>query len=269
MRIALGVEYIGTKFSGWQVQRRERSVQSTLETALSRVADHPVQVTCAGRTDAGVHATGQVVHFDTEASRPQRAWTMGANSNLPDDVCVTWAREADPKFHARFSARSRTYRYVIHNSGLRSALLTDRAWWVYRQLDIQRMKLGAAHLLGEHDFSAFRAAECQAKSPVRELLNAVVTRMGRLVFLEITANAFLHHMVRNIAGTLVRVGSGQEDPDWIAAVLSHGDRRLAGMTAPPGGLYFLGVDYGGGLEMPDQDFSGVPGGSARDGPIAL
>ena len=269
MRIALGVEYVGTNFHGWQVQRHERSVQATLEAALSRVADHTVQVTCAGRTDAGVHAVGQVVHFDTGARRPERAWTMGVNSNLPGDVCVTWAREADQDFHARFSARSRTYRYVIHNSGLRSGLLADRAWWVYRPLDVRRMQLGADHLLGEHDFSAFRAAECQAKSPVRKLLRASVSRRGRLVFLEVTANAFLHHMVRNIAGTLVRVGSGQEEPDWVAAVLSGGDRKLAGMTAPPGGLYFLAVDYGGQLDVPAEDFSGIPGGAARDGPSAL
>jgi tRNA pseudouridine38-40 synthase len=269
MRIVLGIEYVGTAFSGWQIQRRERSVQGTLENALACVANHPVQVTCAGRTDAGVHAVGQVIHFDTDADRPEKAWTMGVNSNLPGDVSVCWARRVEEAFHARFSARSRTYRYVIHNAPLRSALLADRAWWLHRELNVERMQAAAGHLLGEHDFSAFRAAECQAKSPVRRLESAVVTRSGHLVWLQVTANAFLHHMVRNIAGTLVRVGTGEADPGWLAEVLGQGDRARAGMTAPAGGLYFLSVDYGILLKVPEPLGGTIPGGAARTGPIAL
>lgn len=269
MRIALGVEYLGTAFSGWQVQRRQRSVQGTLEDALSRIAARPIQVTCAGRTDAGVHAVGQVVHFDTDVDRPERAWTMGANSNLPADVCVSWARRVDSDFHARFSARLRTYRYVIYNARLRSALLADRAWWLYRQLDVDRMQAAANHLVGEHDFSTFRAAECQARSPVRRVDVARVTRTGRLVCLEIRANAFLHHMVRNIVGTLTRVGGGEAEPSWVAEILDRGDRRLAGMTAPAGGLYLLAVDYGGQPQLPVAEPGWLPGGPAPTRPIAL
>jgi len=261
MRIALGIEYLGTGFCGWQVQRQERSVQGTLEEALSKVADRPVRVTCAGRTDTGVHALAQVVHFDADMQRPERAWTLGANSNLPADVGVRWARETGDDFHARFSARSRTYRYVIHNARLRSPLLADRAWWYHRSLDADAMQVAVRHLLGEHDFSAFRAAECQAKSPVRRVAEASVTRRGDLILLQITANAFLHHMVRNVAGTLVKVGRGDRPADWVAEVLGGRDRRHAGMTAPPGGLYLVGVDYGGSLAVPEPAWDAMPGGA--------
>lgn len=268
MRLALGIEYLGTAFHGWQRQPGERSVQETLETAVSTVADHPVRVTCAGRTDAGVHALGQVIHFDTDGRRPARAWTMGVNSNLPADVSVSWVSRVGEDFHARFSARSRTYRYVIHNSPLRSALLAERAWWCRRELDLAAMRSAVAHLMGEHDFSAFRATACQAENPVRRVTDSSVFRCGRLVCLQLTANAFLHHMVRNVAGTLVRVGSGEADPGWVAEILEQRDRRLAGMTAPAAGLYFLGVDYGELLQVPQADYGGIPGGALR-GPFAL
>lgn len=271
MRVAMGIEYVGTAFCGWQSQERERSVQQTLETAISTVADRAVRVVCAGRTDAGVHAMGQVVHFDTDVRRPTRAWTMGVNANLPADVSVSWARPVDDAFHARFSARFRTYRYVVHNSRLRSAHLADRAWWWRRDLDLDAMRSATMHLLGEHDFSAFRAAECQAKDPVRRITAMAVARSGRLVCIQVTANAFLHHMVRNIAGTLVRVGSGDADPGWVAEVLGGRDRRLAGMTAPAGGLYFLQVDYGDLLDVPKADCGALPGsfGAAEGDPFAL
>jgi tRNA pseudouridine38-40 synthase len=261
VRIALGIEYVGTGFCGWQIQPQARSVQGVLEDALSKVADQPVPLTCAGRTDAGVHALGQVVHFDTEASRPEKAWTMGTNSNLPSDISVRWAREMGEDFHARFSALSRTYRYVIYNAALRSPLMADRACWCHWPLDATAMQDGVQLLLGEHDFSAFRAAGCQARSPVRRVTAASVTRIGDLVCLEITSNAFLHHMVRNVVGTLMKVGRGDVRPDWVAEVLRAKDRRLAGMTAPPGGLYLIGVDYGELLDVPQSAYQGMPGGT--------
>ena len=260
MRLVLGVEYDGTRFCGWQSQQDARSVQQTLEEAVSVVADHPVRVVCAGRTDAGVHALGQVVHFDTEVSRPQRAWTMGVNSNLPEDVSIRWAMECSGDFHARFSARHRTYRYVIHNSRLRSALLAERAWWHHRPLEIKAMQTAGRHLIGEHDFSAFRAAECQASSPVRQIDRLVVGRTGAIVWIEVEANAFLHHMVRNISGTLVRVGRGDADADWVRDVLDRRDRKVAGMTAPAQGLYLLKVDYGEALRTPDPELGAIPTG---------
>jgi len=259
MRIALGIEYVGTGFCGWQQQHDGRSVQGVLEEALSGMAGSRVRVTCAGRTDAGVHALGQVVHFDTETLRPDKAWTMGVNTGLPPDLGVQWARATSSDFHARFSAKSRTYRYVIHNASLRSPLLVDRAWWCRRVLDAQAMTRAAAHLVGEHDFTSFRAAECQARSPVRRVLEASVTRCGDIISLQITANAFLHHMVRNVVGTLVKVGRGDADPEWVAAVLDGQDRRLAGMTAPAGGLYLVGVDYAGLLETPRPTLEAIPG----------
>ncbi|HUO83058.1 MAG TPA: tRNA pseudouridine(38-40) synthase TruA [Gammaproteobacteria bacterium] len=250
MRWALGVEYDGSAYAGWQQQPGARSVQSVLDRALSAVADGPVHAVCAGRTDRGVHATGQVVHFDSAALRRPRAWVLGANSALPPDANILWAREVPDSFHARFSAIARSYRYVILNRPVRSGLLRDRSYWVHRPLDETRMRAAAAALEGEHDFSAFRAASCQAGHAVREIRRVGVTRQGPLVLVDITANAFLQRMVRNIAGALVRVGTGEEAPQWIAALLEGRDRRLAGPTAPAAGLYLREVRYPAAYGLP-------------------
>ena len=243
MRIALGLEYDGRRFHGFECQPVRRTVQAEVEKALARIAASPVRVVCAGRTDAGVHALGQVVHFDTAASRPTRAWVRGTNTYLPPDVTVLWARVVDDGFHARFRALRRRYRYVVVNRSTRPALLDGRVAWEYRPLDARRMRLGARHLVGEHDFSSFRAAGCQARSPVRRVRRLDVSRSGERIVIDAEANAFLQHMVRNIAGTLVAVGSGDREPPWVASVLAARDRRVAGVTAPPGGLYLVGVDY--------------------------
>jgi tRNA pseudouridine38-40 synthase len=243
MRIAIGIEYDGTAYNGWQRQRTGLGVQACLEDALSDVADERIEVTCAGRTDTGVHASGQVGHFDTQSDRSERGWLLGANSNLPDDVNVTWVKPVADDFHARFSATARSYKYVILNRLVRSALYRRRAWWVYQPLDHQRMHEAAQILAGRHDFSSFRAAGCQASGPVREVRSISVGRDGDWIVLEVTANAFLQHMVRNIAGTLVAIGSGEEQVDWIAALLEHRDRTRGGVAAPPHGLTLVRVDY--------------------------
>ena len=255
MRFALGIEYDGTAFNGWQTQRDGRSVQAELERALSRVADHPVSVTAAGRTDTGVHAVGQVVHFDTEADRPERAWTLGVNTALPPDIAVRWARRAPEDFHARYSARERSYQYSIFNAPLRSALLRHRAWWVRRPLGADAMAAAARCLVGEHDFSAFRAAECQAKTAIRKIVRLDVRQAGAILRIDVTANAFLHHMVRNIVGTLAVVGRGEADAAWVGEVLAARDRRRAGMTAPAAGLCLVRVDYGVLLLQPAPDMA--------------
>lgn len=254
MRVALGVEYDGSRFHGWQAQQPGvRTVQSELERALSRVADHPVSVVCAGRTDTGVHGLSQVVHFETQASRRPHNWILGANVNLPDDVNVLWAREVDEQFHARFSATGRSYRYVILNRPTRSALLAGRATWVHRPLDAERMHQAAQVLRGTHDFSSYRALGCQAKSPVRTVNQISVRRSGDLVVLQVSANAFLHHMIRNIAGVLLAIGQGDQEITWAQEVLEYRDRTLGGVTAPPDGLYFERVEYPEqfGIPMPD------------------
>lgn len=244
MRIALGIEYDGSAFAGWQVQRHEpRTVQAAVEAALSAVAAHPVRVVCAGRTDTGVHAVGQVVHFDTEARREARNWVLGANVNLPPDVAVGWAREVDPEFHARFSAESRSYRYLILNRPTRSSLLAGRATWVHRPLDAAVMHAAGQALIGTHDFSSYRALGCQARSPVRTIHSLQVNRRGELIELYVHANAFLHHMIRNIAGVLLAVGRGERPAEWAAEVLALRDRTLGGVTAPPDGLYLERVWY--------------------------
>ena len=243
VRVAIGIEYDGTAYNGWQRQRTGLGVQARLERALSEVADEPVEVTCAGRTDAGVHASGQVAHFDTGAERSERGWLLGTNCNLPDDICVTWVKPVADDFHARFSATARRYRYRILNRLVRSALFRHRAWWVHRDLDTGRMHEAAQALLGEHDFSAFRAAGCQASNAVREVTAIGVTREADWVLLDITANAFLQHMVRNIAGTLVAIGSGDQEVAWAARVLAGMDRTAAGMAAPPHGLTLQEVCY--------------------------
>jgi tRNA pseudouridine38-40 synthase len=243
LRIAVGIEYDGGRYRGWQRQDHAPSVQAEVERALAFVADHPVAVTCAGRTDAGVHALAQVAHFDTTAARSPRSWVLGANTRLPPDVALLWAVPVDASFHARYSALSRSYRYLIHNRLSRPALLRRRVCWVHEPLDAAAMQAAAQALVGEHDFSAFRAAECQSRTPLRRLEQIEVSRTGERVALRVTANAFLHHMVRNIAGTLIAVGRGERPVEWVREVLESRDRRAAGHTADAGGLYLAGVRY--------------------------
>ncbi|MCA0899096.1 tRNA pseudouridine(38-40) synthase TruA [Microbulbifer agarilyticus] len=255
-RIALGVEYCGTRLRGFQKQKHDPlTVQETLEKALSRVAAEPVTLVCAGRTDAGVHASSQVVHFDTTALRPVKAWVQGVNTQMPFDVRVHWAQEVPAQFHARFSARSRSYRYLIHSAPTRSAQAASEVTWTERTLDLEAMREGAGHLIGEHDFSSFRAAQCQARSPVRRLTRLDIGRVGQLIVLEVSATAFLHHMVRNIAGVLMAVGRGDRPPEWVQQVLEARDRTAASVTAPPHGLYLVDVQYPPEFTLPEV----VPG----------
>ena len=250
MRIALGLEYDGTSYNGWQRQRNQTGVQQRVEEALSRVADETIEVVCAGRTDTGVHASGQVVHFDTRSERSCRGWLLGANSNLPDDISVIWAQPVADSFHARFSATSRSYRYLILNRLERSALHRHRAWWVYEPLDAERMHVAAQALSGQHDFSAYRAAGCQAPTPIREITSIAVARDNDWISLDVTANAFLQHMVRNITGTLVAIGRGDEADDWAAKVLAGQDRKSGGAAAPPHGLTLVKVSYPAEFDLP-------------------
>ncbi len=244
MRVVLGVQYDGAGFQGWQAQRPGvRTVQACLEQALARVAAHPVKLICAGRTDAGVHAAGQIAHFDTLAVRSARSWVLGGNAHLPMDLSLSWAREVAEDFHARFSALTRRYRYLILNQPQRSALWRGRASWCYRPLDAERMNEAGQALVGEHDFSSFRAAECQARHPIREIRELTVRRRGDGLVLEMEANAFLHHMVRNIAGVLMAIGAGDRPVEWAREVLERRDRTQAGVTAPAEGLYLLAVRY--------------------------
>jgi tRNA pseudouridine38-40 synthase len=243
MRIALGIEYDGSHYHGWQRQSNSVSVQATVEEAVSRVADHPVQLVCAGRTDAGVHATGQVAHFDTDSARDSRAWILGSNSNLPRHITVLWALQVEETFHARFKAEWRSYRYIILNRFTRAALHTAHVTWWHRPLNAEAMHAAGQWLLGEHDFSAFRASECQAKTPVKTLHELRVSRSGDWIYLDVRANGFLHHMVRNIAGVLMQVGVGEQPAEWPRHVLESRDREQGGITAPPNGLYLTGVGY--------------------------
>jgi tRNA pseudouridine38-40 synthase len=253
MRIAIGIEYDGTGYVGWQRQKSGIGVQERLEEAVAAVANESVEVVCAGRTDAGVHASGQVGHFDTGAERTGRGWLLGINSNLPDDINVTWVREVDDDFHARFSAEARTYRYLILNRLVRSALYRKRAWWFHEPLDEAAMHEGGKMLLGEHDFSAFRAAGCQASTATREILSLDVNRNGPWLALTVTANAFLQHMVRNITGTLVKIGSGERPPAWAGQVLESRDRKAGGVAAPAHGLVFRSVRYPDRFGVPPQN----------------
>lgn len=250
MRYALGVEYDGTRYCGWEFQKHCVSVQETLEKALSFVADQPIRTLCAGRTDAGVHAWGQVVHFDTDVHRPDDAWLRGTNSRLPDDVSVVWATPVAEDFHARFSARSRRYRYLIANTAVPSAILRPHATWIREPLDAMAMHEAVQSLIGEHDFTSFRAAGCQAKSPVRTVAEARVVRRGSVVSLDITANAFLQHMVRNVAGVLLAIGRGRATASWAQEVLAARDRRAGGVTAPTNGLYLVSVGYPDTYSLP-------------------
>lgn len=242
-RIALALEYDGTAFIGWQSQPTGRSVQDALEAAIGQMAGTKVRVHAAGRTDAGVHASRQIVHFDTDVPRPITAWVRGVNSFLPKTMAVTWASPVPDAFHARFSATARHYRYLLLNHPIRPALLHGRVGWLHSDLELVRMQEAAGHLIGEHDFSSFRAAECQAKSPVKHLSRLDISRQGDLIALDFSANGFLHHMVRNIMGSLLHVAKGKRDPDWIAELLAAKSRTLAAPTFMPDGLYLSGVSY--------------------------
>ncbi|MCP1727103.1 tRNA pseudouridine38-40 synthase [Natronospira proteinivora] len=252
-RWCAAIEYDGSGFRGWQAQQPGvRTVQALVVDALSYVADHPVEVVCAGRTDAGVHALNQLVHFDSHSRRPERAWVLGSNSRLPDDINVRWVAPVAADFHARYSARSRSYRYVIWNRPTRTALGRHRAAWVYHRLDADAMHRAAQGLVGEHDFTSFRAVACQSPTPWRSLEWIQIRRDDDLVVMDVRANAFLHHMVRNIAGVLMTVGKGEASEDWPARLLGLRDRRQGGITAPAQGLYFVGVRYPDYPEVDDK-----------------
>lgn len=252
MRVALCIEYDGAAFHGWQTQPDGQTVQDVLQRALSDIACAPTTVTCAGRTDAGVHATAQIVHFDCQSERPLSAWVRGANTLLPDAVAVRWAHAVGDDFHARFSARGRHYRYVLLNRPQRPALAARRAGWYHAPLDVDAMREAARRFVGEHDFSAFRAAECQARSPVKTLRAANVTLVGDYVLFDFEASAFLHHMVRNMVGSLVYVGNGKHSPEWISELLLARDRSAAAPTFSPCGLYLSGVTYETAWNLPAQ-----------------
>jgi len=255
-RVALAIEYKGTDFHGFQTQPNGvKTVQQALEKALSKVANEPITLVCAGRTDAGVHATNQVIHFDTLARRAPKAWVMGTRPYLPDAVSVKWAQDVPPNFHARFSALNRTYRYLISDAKTSSALLHDQITWSSRPLDIQKMREGAAHLVGRHDFTSFRATQCQAKSPVRQIHYLHIIRRGDLIVLEVQANAFLHHMVRNMVGVLLAVGAGDKPASWVGEVLAARNRSAGGVTSKPYGLYLVSVDFPAEFNLP----GGSPG----------
>ena len=244
MKIALGVEYLGTDFHGWQIQKSGlRTVQGVVEPALSKIANHPVRVFCSGRTDAGVHAQEQVIHFETQTTRTEGAWLFGGNANLPNDVNFKWAKEVNDDFHARFNAHARSYEYKIHHHPVRSSLKTGYYLWEPRSLNIDDMRKAAAFLVGEHDFSCFRGSMCQAKSPIKIIEYLQIDEIGNDLIIKVKANAFLHHMVRNLVGTLLKVGRGEESTEWMLSVLASKDRKEAGPTAEPQGLYFIKAHY--------------------------
>ncbi len=255
MKIAAAVEYCGTRFNGWQRLKVDRSVQQCIEEALSRVADQAIKVYCAGRTDAGVHASYQVIHFETEVSREMHSWVFGANSNLPHDVSLIWALPVDDDFHARFLASARSYSYIILNRPGRSGLYNPLLTWECRPLDVSLMSEAAVWLVGKHDFTSYRAQACQSHSPIREIFKLEIERRGTYVIIHVRANAFLYHMVRNIAGVLIAIGIGKEEVDWARQVLQAKDRALAGVTAPPQGLYLMNVEYPARFELPSADVS--------------
>lgn len=250
MKYAAGIEYAGNAYCGWQRQPHCESVQQQVESALGFVADESLDLVCAGRTDSGVHAVEQVVHFETGAERSARAWVLGANCRLPRDIRIKWVVPVTETFNARFSAIARAYRYIILNAAVPSAIFHHRLCWEFRPLDHEAMHDCAQVLVGEHDFSSFRAVGCQAKSPRRNLHDISVTRAGELIYLDVKANAFLYHMVRNIAGSLMAVGKGERDREWFAGVLHARDRELADVTAPAAGLYLVKVWYPDQFELP-------------------
>lgn len=259
-RIVLGIQYDGRPWQGWQSQPSGQTVQDTLEAAVGQIALHPIKLGCAGRTDAGVHALEQVVHFDTSELRPLSSWVRGVNAHLPESIAVRWSAdivhaqtEDAIEFHSRFSAMARTYQYVLYNHPVRSPLLAGRVGWVFRPLDVTCMRAAAAYLVGEHDFSAFRAASCQAKTPIKHLYEIAIRRQGDFIFITVRANAFLHHMVRNIVGSLIAVGVGTHPPEWMATILAAADRKYAAPTFMPDGLYLSKVDYDPKWGLPQQD----------------
>lgn len=249
-RYALCIEYNGAAYSGWQRQKAVASVQQHVEEAIAKIALEPIPITCAGRTDAGVHGTYQIVHFDTAVKRPMKAWIRGVNTHLPADIAVKWGQAVSDDFHARFSATARRYRYIIYNSPLRAAILNAGLTHFYYPLNAELMHQAAQCLVGEHDFSSFRAANCQSHSPVRTLLAISVTRIGEYIVIDVKANAFLHHMVRNITGTLMKVGMQEQPVSWVGELLALKDRKAAGMTAKPNGLYLIDVDYPSQFNLP-------------------
>jgi tRNA pseudouridine38-40 synthase len=252
VRIVLGVSYNGQAYRGWQSQPDGQTVQDKLEKALSTFANQPISTLCAGRTDAGVHGLMQVVHFDTAVERTEYAWVRGTNANLPKDISVHWAVKTTPDFHCRASAQSRRYAYVLLESPIRPSIEVGRVGWTFQSLDMDAMRAGADLLLGEHDFTSFRASECQALSPVKTMLDIALHRRGAYWRIEFEANAFLHHMIRNIMGCLVQIGTGKKPPQWMAEVLAARDRRAAAPTFSPDGLYFLGPRYDAAWGLPDR-----------------
>lgn len=260
-RIALCVQYDGRLFHGWQSQADGNTVQDVLERALSRFATVPIQVQCAGRTDTGVHALAQIVHFDTAIERESQSWVRGVNTFLPDAVAVRWAQTVAPEFHARFDAYRRTYHYLIYNDAVRAPLWAGRAGWYHKPLDVVAMREAAQVLVGEHDFSAFRAAECQAHSPVKTLYEIGVHRYGKMVVVSVSANAFLHHMVRNIVGSLIYVGTGRQPAGWLGELLQQRNRQHSAPTFSPDGLYLSAIHYPEhfGLPVPNDDFASALG----------
>jgi len=252
MRIALGIEYDGSNYCGWQSQPDGRTVQDVLQLALSQIASAPITVIAAGRTDTGVHAVEQVIHFDTQTLRPLTAWVRGVNALLPSSIAVLWAHAVSDEFHARFSAQARSYTYYLFCRPVRSALQHGKVGWFHQSLDVDAMRLAAKYLLGEHDFSAFRASACQAKSPVKNLIQLDIQQQGSMISLELTANAFLHHMVRNIVGCLVYIGKGKHPPQWMQTVLEGRERSQAAPTFAPDGLYLRKIAYDAKWDLPQQ-----------------
>lgn len=252
MRVALGVSYDGHSYDGWQSQPSGRTVQDQLEKALGQFADQRISTLCAGRTDAGVHGLMQVVHFDTTAERTPYAWVRGSNSFLPRDIAVQWAQIVPQEFHCRASASSRRYAYLLLESPVRPSVDAHRVGWVFQPLDLARMQEATRHLLGEHDFTSFRASACQALSPIKNLMRVEISRRGAYWRFEFEANAFLHHMIRNLMGCLIVIGQGKQPPDWMAEVLAARSRDAAAPTFAPDGLYFLGPRYEARWGLPDR-----------------
>ncbi len=252
MRVALGIAYRGSAYRGWQSQPGGQTVQDHVETALAAFADHPLRCISAGRTDTGVHALNQVVHFDTPVQRAEEAWIRGMNRYLPDDIAVQWCRFTSDAFHSRGSAIGRRYVYVLLESRIRPALESGHVGWAFRKLDGDAMRVASRHLIGTHDFSAFRSAECQAPTPVKTMRSVDIARRGDYWRFDFDADAFLHHMIRNLMGCLIAVGSGLRDAAWLAGVLEQKDRALAAATFAPDGLYFLGPYYDAVHAIPEQ-----------------